>query len=111
VPIQANLVQWLAPYRKHTGKLFQSRRMVDGAIAFAKQQGIPWTANVLRHSYATYRLSILPDAARVALEMGNSPAKLFTNYRELDRENHAPEWFAIKPEPKRSRKVIAFRAA
>ena len=83
--------------------------MVDAAIAFAKRQGIPWTANVLRHSYATYRPSILPDAARVALEMGNSPAKLFTNYRELDRENHAPAWFSI--EPKRSRKVIAFRAA
>jgi integrase len=108
VPIQPNLMQWLAPYRRHTGKLFQSRRVVDAAIAFAKQQGIPWTANVLRHSYATYRLSILPDAARVALEMGNSPAKLFTNYRELDRENHAPAWFSI--EPKRSRNVVAFAA-
>jgi integrase len=111
VPIQPNLAQWLSPYRGQAGKLFRSRRVVDAAIAFAKAQGITWTANVLRHSYASYRLSILPDAARVALEMGNSPAKLFTNYRELDRENHAPEWFAIKPEPKRSRKVIAFRAA
>jgi len=109
VPIQPNLMRWLSPYRRHAGKLFQSRRMVDAAIAYAKQQGIPWTANVLRHSYATYRLSILPDAARVALEMGNSPAKLFTNYRQLDRENHAPEWFSI--EPKRSRNVVAFRAA
>lgn len=29
--------------------------------------------------------------------MGNSPAKLFTNYRELDRHNHAPKRFAISP--------------
>ena len=60
----------------------------------------------LRHSYATYRLSALPDAARVALEMGTSPAKLFSNYRELDRENHAPDWFAIAP--KQSANVLPF---
>jgi hypothetical protein len=42
--------------------------------------------------------------------MGNSPAKLFTNYRELDRENHAPEWFAIEPE-RRSKKIVPFTAA
>jgi integrase len=109
VPIQPNLAKWLAPYRRHSGKLFQSRRTVDSAIKFAKRAGIPWTANVLRHSYATYRLSILPDAARVALEMGNSPAKLFTNYRQLDRNNHAPEWFAVEP-LKRSRKIVQFAA-
>jgi integrase len=108
VPIHPNLAKWLAPYRSLKGKLFQSRRTVDSAIKFAKRAGIPWTANVLRHSYATYRLSMLPDAGRVALEMGNSAAKLFTNYRELDRENHAPEWFAIEPSSQRSRKIIRF---
>jgi integrase len=105
VPIQPNLMQWLAPYRRSTGKLFQSRRTVDRAIAFAKGQGIEWNSNILRHSYATYRLSLAPDAARVALEMGNSPQKLFTNYRELDRENHAAAWFGIAP--KRPQNVIA----
>jgi integrase len=108
VPIQPNLAKWLAPYRGGKGKLFQSRRTVDSAIKFAKRIKILWTANVLRHSYATYRLSILPDAARIALEMGNSPAKLFTNYRQLDRENHAPEWFAIEPPPRRSQKIVPF---
>src|SRR5262249_42377729 len=104
VPIHPNLAKWLEPYRKGKGKLFQSRRTVDSAIRFAKRLGIPWKANCLRHSYATYRLSIMPDAAGIALEMGNSPAKLFTNYRELDRHDHAPEWFAIQPPPRRSRK-------
>src|SRR5215469_3469314 len=108
VPIQPNLAKWLAPYAAKKGKLFQSRRTVDSAIKFAKRSGIPWKANCLRHSYATYRLSIVPDAGRIALEMGNSPAKLFTNYRELDRENHAPEWFAIEPPPRRSQKIVPF---
>jgi len=110
VPIQPNLAKWLAPYRGRKGKLFQSRRTVDSAIKFAKRLDIPWKANCLRHSYATYRLSMVPDAGRIALEMGNSPAKLFTNYRELDRENHAPEWFAIEPE-RRSKKIVPFTAA
>ena len=79
--------------------------MVDLATKFAKSQGIEWPQNVLRHSYATYRLSVLKNAAEVALEMGNSPAKLFSNYRELDRENHAPAWFAITP--KRPKNVVA----
>jgi integrase len=109
VPMQPNLAKWLAPYRGRKGKLFRSRRTVDSAITFAKRHNIPWKANCLRHSYATYRLSILPDAGRIALEMGNSPAKLFTNYRELDRENHAPEWFAIEPR-RRSRKIVPFVA-
>ena len=110
VPIQPNLAKWLAPYRATKGKLFQSRRTVDSAIKFAKRLDIPWKANCLRHSYATYRLSMVPDAGRIALEMGNNPARVFTNYRELDREDHAPEWFAIEPE-RRSKKIVPFTAA
>jgi integrase len=110
VPIQPNLAKWLEPYRGSKGELFKSRWTVDSAIKFAKRLRIPWKANCLRHSYATYRLSIVPDAGRIALEMGNSPAKLFTNYRELDRKNHAPEWFAIEPPPRRSAKIVPFVA-
>jgi integrase len=110
VPIQPNLAKWLAPYRGRKGRLFQSRRTMDSAIKFAKRLDIPWKANCLKHSYATYRLSMVPDAGRIALEMGNSPAKLFTNYRELDRENHASEWFAIEPPARLSRTIVPFIA-
>jgi len=110
VPIQPNLAKWLAPYRASKGKLFQSRRTIDSAIKLAKRAGIPWKANCLRHSYATYRLSIVPDAGRIALELGHNPAKLFTTYRDLDRHNHAPEWFVIEPSTRRSRKVVPFVA-
>jgi integrase len=110
VPIQPNLAKWLEPYRSGKGKLFKSRRTVDSAIKFAKRLHISWKANCLRHSYATYRLSIMPDAGRIALETGNSPARLFTKYRELDRHNHAPEWFAIEPPPRRSAKIVPFIA-
>jgi len=53
--------------------------------------------NALRHSYASYRLAQTEDAAKVALEMGNSPRKLFSNYRQLAAKKQAQKWFAILP--------------
>jgi integrase len=98
VPTQPNLMRWLAPYRKHTGAVFKTPRDAGRAIAFAKDCHVKWPNNALRHSYATYRLAVTADAARVALEMGNSPQKLMTNYRELADEKEGQEWFGIFPD-------------
>lgn len=73
-------------------------RAYPGAIAFAKSCQVEWPNNALRHSYATYRLAAIANAARVALEMGNSPQKLMTNYRELANEEEAQDWFSISPD-------------
>jgi integrase len=99
VPISSNLIEWLASYRGRSGSVFTSRRDADRAIAFAKNSRIDWPNNALRHSYATYRLAVTADAARVALEMGNSPQKLMRNYRELADEEEAAAWFSILPPP------------
>lgn len=107
VPIQPNLMQWLAPYRGRTGHVFD-KYVNEHAIALVGSHGIAWPHNCLRHSYASYRLAAVPDAARVALEMGNSPQKLMTNYRELADEHDAKAWFAITP--KRSKKIVQFAA-
>ncbi|MBA2434871.1 MAG: tyrosine-type recombinase/integrase [Chthoniobacterales bacterium] len=95
VPIQPNLMQWLAPWRGSRGRLFSSRRLADYAIAAVKATGQEWPDNALRHSYATYRLALIADAPRVALEMGNSVGKLMTNYRELADERDGTAWFRI----------------
>jgi integrase len=97
VPIQPNLMQWLAPYHGRAGRIFVSEHAADRAIAVAKDAGVKWPTNALRHSYATYRLAQCQDAARVALEMGNSPQMLFSNYRELADEQDAAAWFSIIP--------------
>jgi integrase len=108
VPILPNLGEYLHPYHRATGPLFKMKDD-ERAITFAKKNGIdPWPNNCLRHSYASYRLAATADAARVALEMGNSPIMLFTNYRELADEHDAAAWFAIAP--KRVRNVIAMAA-
>jgi integrase len=70
---------------------------------------IPRIHNGLRHSFASYRLAIQKDAAAVALEMGNSPRKLFENYRELVTPAEAKKWFAVAPA--KGGKVIDFEAA
>jgi integrase len=108
VPILPNLAQYLQPYHRATGQLFKFKDD-KRAIVWARKNGIdPWPVNALRHSFASYRLAASADAARVALELGNSPAKLFSNYRELADEHDAKAWFAIAP--KRSKKVIPFAA-
>jgi integrase len=97
VPITANLLEWLRPFQGKTGRLFPRRRIVEDVIASAKAAGIPWKQNALRHSYASYRMALSADAARVATEMGTSPQKLFSNYRELAHEADGAAWFAILP--------------
>jgi integrase len=108
VPILPNLAEYLRPYHRATGRLFKAKEDMK-AVAWAKENGVdPWPINCLRHSYASYRLALTGDAARTALELGNSPAKLFSNYRELADEHDAAAWFAISP--KRSKKIVQFAA-
>src|SRR5207248_95875 len=109
VPIQPNLSAWLAPYCQRRGSVFPSEHAADRAISVAKHCEIKWPSNALRHSYATYRLAQCHDAARVALEMGNSPAMLFRNYRELADEKDAADWFSITPREIPAKKIVPFR--
>jgi integrase len=106
VPIQQNLMQWLAPYQGRKGKVLNHRADCR-AIEFAKKRPLAWPHNCLRHSYASYRVAAVADTARVALEMGNSPQKLMTNYRELADEHDATAWFAITPKPAKNVAQIA----
>jgi integrase len=117
VPIQANLETWLAPYRDCRGLVFSSENAADRTIAFAKADAdfrrveeIKWPPNALRHSYATYRMAQCYDAARVALEMGNSPQMLFRNYLELADAKDAADWFSIV-RPEAAGNVVAFQAS
>ena len=97
VPIHHVLAQWLARAPHHTGKVFSSQKAAVRVISYGKQMLGEWPDNALRHSYATYRLGETQDAPKVALELGNSPAVLFRNYRDLADINQARDWFSITP--------------
>lgn len=109
IPIMPNLLEWLRLFHGRTGRLFPRRRIVEDAIANAKASGIQWKNNALRHSYASYRMALIADPARVATEMGTSAQKLFSNYRELAHEADAKAWFSISP--KRSSNLVPFAVA
>ncbi len=125
-PLLPALAAWLLPLRQKSGHVVGYTRndmLCEARQRFCKS-GIKvhdeafqftWKPNALRHSYASYRLADIKDAARVALEMGNSPAMLFRNYRELVTEQQAADWFGMLPQSEkranRRPEVTAARAA
>jgi hypothetical protein len=56
-----------------------------------------WKHNGLRHSFISYRIAEIKNVPQVALEAGNSPQIIFSNYRELVRPGDAQKWFSIVP--------------
>lgn len=58
---------------------------------------VVWPKNGLRHAALTHRLALTGDAARVALDAGNSPAMVLRHYRELSTRAEAERWFAVTP--------------
>jgi site-specific recombinase XerD len=56
-----------------------------------------WPQDVLRHSAASYMLARDEDAAKVALQLGNSPAVLFQHYRELVSKEAAAAFWGLLP--------------
>jgi integrase len=97
VPLLPNLRAWLEPYRGRSGFICRLTNRSVRLNYLGEKSGIGWRQNALRHSFASYRLAELQDAAKVALEMGNSPEKLFRHYRELVTSAAAKEWFSIMP--------------
>ncbi len=107
IPISANLREWLTPYREKTGPIVPFENMSkqidwmeeDIVAALKKEQGckFAWKRNGLRHSFISYRLAIVQDAAKVALEAGNSAKQIFQNYREIVTPEKAAIWFSIVP--------------
>lgn len=114
VPMQDNLREWLAPYAAFKGAVCPPglRKRLDAdlrKVGFGtpgsekkeeKQAEIKlkaWPQNALRHGYGSYRLAACPDAAKVSLEMGNSPAMIFRHYREIVRPATAERYWSIKP--------------
>ena len=105
VPISDNLAAWLTPHVRRFGPLNPSTEDAnnvgpafgDRLERVACRAKVKWQRNGCRHSYITYRIATLKDVAAVALECGNSPAVIFSNYRALASEVEGHAWFAGKP--------------
>jgi integrase len=100
VPLLPNLRAWLEPHRGRTGLICHLPNTPVRLNYVGEKAGFGWRQNALRHSFASYRLAQVQDAAKVSLEMGNSPEKLFRHYRELVTPAAAETWFSIFPTPR-----------
>lgn len=108
VPIHDNLRKWLLPHHKPQGPVCPYASMSKQLLWIAEKVHEVWQAeeapgkfewkhNALRHSFISYRVAETQNVAQVALEAGNSPRVVFSNYRELVRPADAMKWFAIEP--------------
>ena len=118
VPISDNLAAWLTPHAKRFGLLNpcdEQAENVGNALGdrferAAARAKVAWKRNGFRHSYISYRVATLKDVPAVALECGNSPNIIFSNYRALATDAEAKAWFSILP-PKQADNVIPLRSA
>jgi integrase len=105
VPITDNLAQWLIPFARESGKVIefvtwwlQIKKTIEVINAKRSPENkFEWKRNGLRHSFCSYRLAVIKNAAQVALEAGNSPQMIFRHYRQVVSEAEAAKWFAIAP--------------
>ena len=97
VPISKNLRQWLSICVRDSGPVCEIARTPAALTRLAARAGVKWKHNALRHSYASYRMAEIKNAAQVSLELGNSPKMVFRHYRELVTEDEAKTWFSLKP--------------
>ncbi|MEI6535613.1 MAG: hypothetical protein WCN98_09760 [Verrucomicrobiaceae bacterium] len=96
IPITDNLAAWLLRVERE-GPVVPNPQVFVQITALARKLGVGWPHNVLRHSYISYRIAIVQNAAQVALEAGNSPTIIFKHYRELVTKDEADKWFGIMP--------------
>jgi hypothetical protein len=95
VPISENLKAWLKPHALTSGPVVALGN--DRVNQLLRAPGLPRKSNALRHSYISYRLAVINDTPKVALECGNSPTMIFKHYRELVAPDAAKAWFEIMP--------------
>lgn len=119
VDIPANLIQWLAPYRKASGPVWPKGETtywhkLARILKRAKLASLPYNAG--RHAFASYHLALNEDPGKTSLQLGHSkPDLLFTTYRGILATDGKPitketaeAYFNIKPEGQAE--VIPFEA-
>jgi integrase len=105
IPIRPALAAFLT--ERGTGSLLPriysarrpSVRRLDFLRARAeKKAGLhPWPRNACRHSFISYALAIDKDENKIALESGNTPDVIHTNYRALVTREAADRFWKIRP--------------
>jgi hypothetical protein len=93
-----NVLEWLKPYRKAVGPIFDGTRFDLEIAKIALKAGVAYPHNGFRHSFITYRVLTTGNPAQVADEAGNSITTIEKHYRKRGVEKGtARAWFKILP--------------
>jgi integrase len=104
------LVAYLTPYAKLRGPVVKmgDREFRTRWENCRKDAGVvPWTNDMMRHTYATFSLAAFNDIGRLALEMGNSASVVHANYKGLASRADAERFFALRPVADAAEKIVA----
>jgi hypothetical protein len=88
VPIQPALLSWLKWAKASDLPVYaksESRKI---------REAVEWQEDICRHSYISYRLSMIGDEVRVAREAGNSPDVIYRHYFQLVTRRDALRYFS-----------------
>lgn len=99
VDMPDNLIEWLQPYRRPSGKICDLKCTHDALCKLRQKAGIRGRKrNALRKSFITYHKS-LGDAATTAGQAGNSPQMIAKYYDAPTSKTKelALRWFSIRP--------------
>lgn len=104
VPLSENAVAWLRRYAPpdHAGTVFNNRSRL---LALRKAAGVPWSKDIMRHTYASYLLAQCEDEALVSARMGNSVTMVRDHYNGARNAKEAAAFWKLAP-PKRG--IIKF---
>jgi integrase len=98
IPVQPNLKQWLAQWRKGSGLICPKVSLGHINDAIRHACGLRLSHDAMRHGYGTHRQVVLKNIAAVAGEMGNTVGVCRQHYANpFCTEREANEWFAIGP--------------
>ncbi len=99
VPIEPNLMSWIAPFRKARGKVCEYKRPDHVMTSLRKRAGLPRDAyrysNALRHSCVSYQVAVTKNMPLVAYNSGHSVAELKKSYNRASLEKVGKQWFSI----------------
>jgi|SRR5271165_712165 len=93
VPICDKLAGILEPLARAEGRVCPPnlRRLRETAV---RKAGFPWKQNTCRSSFISYRLALIQDVSKVALEAGHDPQTLAAWYRKPIQKADAERYFS-----------------
>jgi site-specific recombinase XerD len=111
VAISDTLLEWLAPFRNRTGRIFapidvafdpKDTRNIQDAYTYRVSQlaaaaTVILPKNVLRHTAITYRDAMTGDLEGTAAWGGNSPGVIQVHYRGAATKDEAAAFYGIRP--------------